>query len=273
MFVKPMLLEKAQKPFNDDSYITELKMDGIRLLLSKFNDKIKLYTRHNNEVTHKFKELHHLDIPNGTILDGEIIVPGDHGKPDFESMMSRFMSSTTNHTIQFVIFDIIYYNGSKVKLPLLERKQLLESIITESQYIVLSKWILGNAVEYFDFVESNGLEGIVQKKANSRYEINRRSSSWLKVINYNYANGIFITGIRKNEFGVKLILDNGEYKGIMEFMPKEERKKLFLMAQNHIINETDSFIYLEPIIKVNIKYRNMTSSNKYRIPSFNGWSE
>jgi DNA ligase 1 len=46
-----------------------LKLDGIRLILSEWEDKVKLYTRHNNDVTAKFKELLDIDIPDGTILD------------------------------------------------------------------------------------------------------------------------------------------------------------------------------------------------------------
>lgn len=68
MFISPMLLHKSNYPFDDDSYITELKLDGIRLLFTKFNNQVKLYTRHNNEVTTKFPELHTLNVPDGTIL-------------------------------------------------------------------------------------------------------------------------------------------------------------------------------------------------------------
>lgn len=81
MFISPMLLHKTDQPLEDDGFITELKLDGIRLILSKFNDQIKLYTRHNNEVTMKFPEFLQLDIPDGTILDGEIIVTDQQGKP------------------------------------------------------------------------------------------------------------------------------------------------------------------------------------------------
>lgn len=63
-----MLLHNTERPLEHEDFITELKLDGIRLILSKFNDQIKLYTRHNNEVTMKFPELLQLDIPNGTIL-------------------------------------------------------------------------------------------------------------------------------------------------------------------------------------------------------------
>src|SRR5213595_1466909 len=103
-----MLLQKIDHPFDDDSYITELKLDGIRLILSKFDHKVKLYTRHNNEVTSKFAELLTIDIPNGTVLDGEIIVSDSTGKPDFEAMMSRFQSKRNtleNGTLTYVVFD------------------------------------------------------------------------------------------------------------------------------------------------------------------------
>ncbi|MDR4946463.1 hypothetical protein RGU73_08645 [Neobacillus cucumis] len=126
MFVSPMLLHKSDRPFDDEEYITELKLDGIRLILSKFNDKVRLYTRHNNEVTSKFPELLTIDIPNGTVLDGEIIVTDSAGKPDFEAMMERFQSKKSAHRIQYCIFDVIYYNGDKVaNLPLIGRKELL----------------------------------------------------------------------------------------------------------------------------------------------------
>ena len=83
MFIAPMLLDSAKEPFDDENYITELKFDGIRIILSNQDGKVKLYTRHNNEVTNKFPELHDIDIPEGTVLDGEIIVTNSEGLPDF----------------------------------------------------------------------------------------------------------------------------------------------------------------------------------------------
>ncbi len=121
-----MLLQRVEQPFDDDSYITELKLDGIRLILSKFDNKVKLYTRHNNEVTAKFPELLTFDIPDGTVLDGEIIVTDQYGKPDFEAMMARFQSKRTlmgNGTLSYVVFDVIQCKGKPVnKLPLMDRK-------------------------------------------------------------------------------------------------------------------------------------------------------
>lgn len=64
-----MLLQKLDNPIEDDSYITELKLDGIRILWTKFNDKVRIYTRHNNEITSIYPEITNIDLlPNGTVL-------------------------------------------------------------------------------------------------------------------------------------------------------------------------------------------------------------
>lgn len=272
MFVSPMLLSKSDKPFNDNSYITELKLDGIRMILSKTRNKVKLYTRHNNEVTTKFPQLLNINIPGGTILDGEIIVPGYDGKPNFELMMERFMSKKSDYFIQYCVFDIIYYKGKKVTdLPLLERKKLLESILPEHPNIVLTQWLQGNAEQYFELVKQQELEGIVMKKSNSKYYVNKRSENWLKVINYQFQN-CYITGINKVEFGIMLSFLDGKYAGVMKFMQPAEKKYLFTIYKDYIKEETSQWIYLNPGIEVGVKYRNLTSSGLLRIPSFNKWA-
>ncbi|WP_286163904.1 hypothetical protein [Bacillus sp. AFS088145] len=69
-----MLLHKSDKPFNSEDYITELKLDGIRLIYSVDDSgKVRLYSRHNNEITSKFPEPHNLDLSPGTLLEGEFM--------------------------------------------------------------------------------------------------------------------------------------------------------------------------------------------------------
>lgn len=271
MYVSPMLLHKSEHAFNDENYITELKLDGIRLILSKFNNKIRLYTRHKNEVTSKFSELLNIDIPNGTIIDGEIIVTGHDGKPDFDAMMEKFHSNKSSHKIQYCVFDVIYYKGDKVThLPLIERKNLLESFLPQSQEVILVKWLYGNGEAYFELVKQQDLEGIVLKKANAKYQIRKRSYDWLKVINYKYVDA-YITGLRKDEFGLLLGIDNGksiETAGMMEFMPKEAKVKFYKIYRDLIVSENEKFIYLDPQMKCRIKFRNYTKGGKLRIPSF-----
>lgn len=74
MFISPMLLEKREKPFDDDRYICGTKIDGHRLILSMENGVMRLITRHNNEVTSRYPELHNVPIDDNSdvVLDGEV---------------------------------------------------------------------------------------------------------------------------------------------------------------------------------------------------------
>lgn len=277
MFISPMLLQKSECPFDtentqDNLFITELKLDGFRTIWTKFDNKVKIYTRHKTEITSKFKELVNLPISNGTVLDGEIVVTDELGRPNFEAVMERFMSSKSQHHISFCVFDIIYYKGEKVAhLPLLERKALLNKVIPEDTPLFNKvQWIEGNAVQYFELIKQHDLEGIVQKRASSTYQINKRSEDWLKVINYKYDH-VYISGVRKGKFGLLLNYKDGNYAGLMEFMTPQARKELYRQYQDYIVGENDKFIYLDPKLKVKVKYRNLTSKGLLRIPSFMEW--
>jgi DNA ligase 1 len=271
MFISPMLLHQVDKPFDDENYITEMKFDGIRLLLSHF-DKTTLYTRHQTDCTIRFKELLDHNLPYGTILDGEVIVTNHEGKPDFEAVMQRFSSKKSNHKVQFMVFDIIYFRGKPVMdLPLMERKQLLEEVIpADSDHIVKVPYIVGKGISYFKAIKDNNLEGIALKVKDSIYKQNHRSKNWLKVINYSYTE-VKITGFRKKEFGLLLNFENGQSAGLLEFMPLNERKAFYQVSKQLVYKEDKNFIYIDPIIKCRVKYRNLTKQGKLRIPVFNSF--
>ncbi|MCK6208480.1 RNA ligase family protein [Bacillus infantis] len=271
MYISPMLLHKSDSAFSNSDFLTELKLDGIRLILSKFNGKVKLYTRHKNEVTAKFNELINIDIPDGTILDGEIIVTDQDGKPDFEAMMERFMSSRSVHPFQYCVFDLLYYKGENMMFkPLYKRKALLEGILPTDDKIVYVQHLGGHGQQYFDLIREQELEGIVLKKMDSKYSPGTRSDQWLKVINYQYTN-IWITGLRKNKFGVLLSFEDGSPAGIMEFMKPADRKRLYEEYRKYVRTETEDYIYLDPKLKGIVKYRNLTKKGYLRIPSFEQW--
>lgn len=159
-------------------------MDGFRCIWTKVQGKVRIYTRHNNEITANFPELISLNIEDGTVLDGEIIVTDDDGKPNFEKVMERFRSKKSPHEISFTVFDILYYKGEKVtSLSLLQRKELLEKVIPhDTPLLTKVQWTIGNGVAYFNLVKDMGLEGIVSKKVDSTYQIDKRSDDWKKVI-------------------------------------------------------------------------------------------
>lgn len=270
MFVSPMLLASRKEPFDDDSYICELKFDGIRIVLSKFNNQIKLYTRHNNEVSSKFPELLNLDVPDGTVLDGEIIVTGADGSPDFEAVMERFMSNKSSYKIVYCIFDVIYSNGqSLASKQLAQRKELLNGLEINHPNAFILEGIRGNGVSYFNTVKEKGLEGIVLKKANSAYEIGKRSKIWIKVINYDFTE-VLITGYTRKDVKFLLSYQDGTPAGMMEFMPMSERQKFH--STKKLKSETEEFVFIDPI-SCSVKHRSMTKHGKLRLPSFVSWRE
>jgi len=269
MFISPMLLDTIPEPFDDDNYITELKFDGFRCILSKHNGKIRLYTRHKNEITAKFPELHDLDIPDNTILDGEIVVMQD-GTVDFEAVMERFQSSKSEHSITFCVFDVVKVNDLNLTFkPLHERKAELLKLNLQHPNVYVLEGMYGDAVAYFEIAKQNNLEGIVMKRADSYYHINKRSADWKKVINYAYSD-VLITGHKAKESLFFLAYPDGSSAGAMEFMPINQRRKFHQIKE--VINQSDDYVKIKPL-PLTVKHRFLTKSGKLRIPSFHSWGD
>jgi DNA ligase 1 len=120
--------------------------------------------------------------------------------------------------------------------------------------------MLGNGKTYFDLVQKNSLEGIVLKKANSKYKTGCRSQDWLKVSNYQYTD-TYITGLRKEKFGLLLTVEeDGKLKpgGIMEFMTQDAKKEFYRQYRDYNMEENKNFIFLDTKIKCRVKFRNYT---------------
>ncbi|WP_176525892.1 hypothetical protein [Bacillus sp. AFS001701] len=109
---------------------------------------------------------------------------------------------------------------------------MLESILTDDKRIAFVQHIEGQGSEYFDLVKEKDFEGIVLKKADSIYRPGSRSHDWKKVIAYKYENNIYITGLRKKEFGVLLSFEDGSPAGLMEFTKPEDRKNYMQNTRN-----------------------------------------
>lgn len=278
MFVSPMLLQKNDEPFDDDNWLSELKLDGIRFLYSTMAGT-NFYTRHNNLVTERFPELLDNQMPKGILLDGEIVITDEFGRPEFESLMSRFQVSnpkripivSQNNPITFCAFDVVYYQGKKIShLPLTERKEILAEILPEdSPRITKTLSLQGKGKELYELVKSQDLEGIVLKKKNSKYEIGRRSKNWIKVINYKYST-VTIAGFRKSKFGWLLKFSNGQRAGLMELgVPIESRKMVYELARRVKVTEINGYIYFpNDSLKCKVKYRALSRGGLLRLPSF-----
>lgn len=274
MYIEPMLLEDAKEPFEDERYIAELKLDGIRGIIS-VGERTRIYTRHHNEVTSRFPEIAaavEAAIPKGTILDGELIVSDSEGKPDFEAMMRRFQRSRIPASmpgLNFVAFDILRRGGEDVRmLPLMERKAILAESLTENELIKRIRYVEHSFIPFYRMVENAGLEGIVIKRRDSKYYSKARKDVWQRVVCYQ-REIVYVTGFSRKKLAWAIGLERGGRivpAGVVEYgLSETVRKKVFPILQSHIVRETKDYIYVEPSVQIVVRFRNWTSAGKMRL--------
>lgn len=271
----PMLLTKAEEPFDDTRYIFEPKIDGHRLILSRQNGSVRLYTRHDNECTRQYPELHSVPTDHDLVLDGEVCRVGPDGGIDFESVMERFRmtratkikAAAISDPVHFVVFDILARNGKDLRgLPLLERKQILKDTLGTNNHFSQSIYVPDEGKGLYAAIKERKMEGIVAKRKDSLY-VGRRSEHWKKVINYTYAI-VQLAGYRKDQFGW-LAHYNGRPAGIIELaVPAAHKQAFYGVASGIKTGEDRDYVYLEPRIQAKVRFRNWTKNGMLRSPEF-----
>jgi bifunctional non-homologous end joining protein LigD len=187
---KPMLATLVDAPFDDDRWVFELKWDGYRAIAVVTKDDVTLTSRNAKDLLHQFPEMSKLaaafrSIP--VVVDGELCVIDEQGRPDFQALQSRDKSPARGlprrkpSPVTFVVFDLLYADGRDLReRPLEERKRLLESIVVPDRGVLFSKHVVANGIQLFELAERRGLEGIVGKVRISPYR-SIRSREWVKI--------------------------------------------------------------------------------------------
>jgi bifunctional non-homologous end joining protein LigD len=185
----PMLATGVAEPFDDPDWVFELKWDGYRALATIERDgSVSLVSRNGKDFTPKFPELAHLAASfdqRPLVVDGEIVVLDAEGRSSFASLQERLdrfgRSAPDKHPVTYVVFDLLYGNGRDLRdEPLLARKAALEASLTGKGPVMFSKQVPRDGKGLYELAVSRGLEGIVGKRAASRY-VSRRSKDWIKV--------------------------------------------------------------------------------------------
>ncbi len=177
-------------------WILEAKLDGIRGQLIVREDQVYVWSRGEELMNEKFTEFLslHENVPNGTVIDGEVI-PWKNGKPlDFQLMQTRI--GRKNLTRKFldevplvmVCYDLLEWEGQDIRhKPLSERRRLLTALL--AQYAVNDVLLLSEEKSFQDWEEAQvyrdtarqyASEGLMIKKRDSPYEAGRKRGSWWK---------------------------------------------------------------------------------------------
>jgi bifunctional non-homologous end joining protein LigD len=189
--IHPMLAISVEKPFDDPTWLFEIKWDGYRAVSFIQNGKVRLVSRNQNDLTARYDELH--DLPKfvqgkNVILDGEVVALDETGRSSFSLIQQRTGirakgrqgPANPDIPVLYYVFDLLYHDGYDLRRVALEqRKKLLKQIVRVEDPVRYSDHF-DQGLSLFGAAKKNGLEGILAKRRNSCYE-EKRSSQWLKI--------------------------------------------------------------------------------------------
>ncbi|MNK03342.1 putative DNA ligase-like protein [compost metagenome] len=174
----------------------EWKWDGIRGQIVKRNGELFIWSRGEELVTDQFPELHFLkdELPDGTVLDGEILAVKDGNVLSFSTLQQRLNRKTINKSqlenapIGFFTYDLLELKGTDIRTePLSKRRQSLEEIIqnlTTKNIAILSPVIKYESwqqlAEIREKAREINSEGIMLKNVNSVFHAGRKRGDWWK---------------------------------------------------------------------------------------------
>ncbi len=176
---KPMLATPANVLPTGPHWDYEVKWDGYRTIAVKNAQRVTLYSRNLKDVTKIYAPIARAlaTIPaQSAILDGELVALDAEGRPSFQALHHQ-----EAHALAYYVFDLLH-DGRRdlIPEPLRIRRAALDTI-TFSAPVFRSEPLAGEPTHIEEAVQQLGLEGIVAKRIESRYEPGRRSQAWVKV--------------------------------------------------------------------------------------------
>lgn len=189
----PPMLARSGRLFDGDDWFFEVKWDGVRAQAFVESTGLRLHSRRRRDLRARYPELECLcQLPPGTLLDGELVVLGPGGAPDFPAVVkrenaraaSRIEQLRRSHPVVYVAFDLLYERGERLlEQPFTVRRQRLEVLLAAhaGPQLVLSEGIVGRGRQLFAAVRARNLEGIVAKRLDAAYRPGERSDAWRKI--------------------------------------------------------------------------------------------
>ena len=210
--LRPMLATSYPTPPPDDgNWALEMKWDGVRALAFVERGRVRLMSRTERDITVAYPELAALGNATGhkqLLLDGEIVVFGPDGWPEFEALQPRMHVSDASQArllagqnpVTYLVFDLLQLDGR----PLLdegyaERRARLDELGLAGPYWQTPPSFSG---EDFPAVQEvsleHGMEGVVAKRLDSRYAPGVRTGNWRKIKNHRRQEAV-VAGVQAGQ--------------------------------------------------------------------------
>jgi bifunctional non-homologous end joining protein LigD len=211
-FVEPMECLAVSKLPDGPEWVYEIKLDGYRALAINVDGKLSFYSRRRKSFSRQYRHVFDAlrDLPENTVVDGEIVALDDVGRPNFNFLQH---SKSQAKRICYFVFDLlVYQNRDLTQLPLVERRDILRSVIKfQSPRVRIAEYFETSAKAMLESAAEQGLEGVVAKRKDSRYEAGKRSGAWSKY-RLNSGQELVIGGYVRGPQGVDSIIV-GFYRG------------------------------------------------------------
>src|SRR5882724_10571381 len=128
-FIEPMECLAVTKPPDGSQWLYEIKLDGYRAEAVRSEDGVILFSRRRKSFNTQFPLIVEAlgDLPENTVIDGEVVALDESGMPDF-NLLQNFRSAASR--IHFFVFDLLIYQGRDLtRLPLIERREIMRSAL------------------------------------------------------------------------------------------------------------------------------------------------
>lgn len=179
---------------NLHEYVAEEKFDGMRCQMHISDDRVELYSRDLNDITHSFPEIVNFfserNLPD-LVLDGEVCIYKEEEIMPFQLLQKRMgrkkpsQKVMEKYPVLFIAYDILFYDSSIIfDKTLIERREILRKLSRQFNLPVTNQFEVkgqDHVDEMFDRALAHGNEGLMLKKKDSTYEYGQRRKSWLKV--------------------------------------------------------------------------------------------
>jgi len=291
--LSPMLATTGALPVGP-GWTYEFKWDGVRVLALFAGGPPELFARSGAVVTAAYPEISDLHLPEGTLLDGEMVVLDAAGRPSFTSLAERMhvrergraARLAASMPVTYMIFDLLFLNGNDYTgLPYLARRERLEELdLAGPRWMVPPAFGDGPATE--EAARENHLEGVVAKRTDSVYLPGTRSPDWIKVKfdrTGDYVIGGWRSGARK--LGGLLVgvptPDGLAFRGRVGGGIGAVAEKTLLSRLDPLARRESPFAegavpredakgahWVDPQLVVEVRYGNRTPDGRLRFPRF-----
>lgn len=186
---EPTLATLTHQPFSDEGWVFEPKLDGVRCLAIVADGHPRLLSRSGQKLDGTYPELvdalREQRIGGPVVLDGEVVA-FEKGRSSFRRLQGRMQltdpdaARRTGIAVSYYLFDVLHAAGYDTRvLPLRTRKRLLSQTLSFADPLRYTQHRNTRGEELYADACRRGWEGLIAKRADSRYA-SKRSSDWLK---------------------------------------------------------------------------------------------